>query len=92
MKAYHTFVDRNFLLFKAVTRPRITQEDEDRLNFCNLKACSMKDVPDWLKKWASLVCEYCLFEESVFPDFMKGEREFSHFTQIDFVSKFIYLW
>jgi len=24
----------------------------------------MKDVPDWLKKWAALISEYCLFEES----------------------------
>jgi [histone H3]-lysine4 N-trimethyltransferase ATXR3 len=31
MKKYHTFVDRNFILFKAVSKPNITQEDEARL-------------------------------------------------------------
>ena len=63
MKQYHTFVDRNYILYKAVTRPYITEEDEKRLEFCSLKQSVMKDVPNWLKKWASLICEYCLFEE-----------------------------
>jgi len=33
----------------------------------------MKDVPDWLKKWASLICEYILFEEEIYPQFFKSQ-------------------
>lgn len=33
----------------------------------------MNEVPNWLKKWASLICEYCLFEESQYPDFFKAD-------------------
>ena len=63
MKQYHTFVDRNYILYKAVTNPQITIEDEKRLNEFGLKYSVMREVPDWLKKWASLICEYILFEE-----------------------------
>jgi|LauGreDrversion4_2_1035121.scaffolds.fasta_scaffold30809_1 hypothetical protein len=31
MKIHHTFVDRNYLLFKAVIRPYINEEDNLRL-------------------------------------------------------------
>ena len=31
----------------------------------------MRDVPDWLKKWASLICEYVIYEEQQYPMFMK---------------------
>jgi hypothetical protein len=43
----------------------------------------MKDVPDWLKKWASLVCEYCLFEEAQYPEFFKND--FPHLKLDDLV-------
>ena len=33
----------------------------------------MKDVPMWLKKWASLICEYIIYEEEQYPMFMKNE-------------------
>ena len=84
MKQYHTFVDRNYILFKAVTRPFITQEDEKRLEFCSLKQSVMKDVPNWLKKWASLICEYCLFEEQLYPKNFKDD--FPNLSAEDLVS------
>jgi hypothetical protein len=43
----------------------------------------MKDVPDWLKKWASLVCEYCLYEESIYPEFFK--KDFPLLSESDLV-------
>jgi hypothetical protein len=33
----------------------------------------MQGVPEWLRKWASLICEYCLFEEQQYPEFFKDE-------------------
>ena len=84
MKQYHTFVDRNYILFKAVTRPYLEEEDLARLEFCSLKSSVMKDVPDWLKKWASLICEYCLFEEQAYPEHFR--KEFPHLSESDLVS------
>ena len=86
MKQYHTFVDRNYILYKAVTRPYITEEDEKRLEFCSLKQSVMKDVPIWLKKWASLICEYCLFEEKHYPEYFKND--FKHLSEADLVITF----
>ncbi len=73
MKQYHTFVDRNYIIYQACTSPNITQDDENRLQEFNLKGSVMKDVPDWLKKWASLICEYILFEEEIYPSFFKAQ-------------------
>ncbi len=84
MKQYHTFVDRNYILFKAVSRAYITEEDEKRLEMCSLKQSVMKDVPIWLKKWASLICEYCLFEEQLYPEFFK--EDLKHLKYEDIVS------
>lgn len=41
----------------------ITNEDEKRLIEFGLKESVMNGVPEWLKKWASLILEYCIFEE-----------------------------
>lgn len=87
MKQYHTFVDRNYVLFKAVTRSYLTSEDDERLKLCSLKECVMKEVPDWLKKWASLICEYCLFEESIYPEHYRKEFPDSKLTLDDLVSR-----
>lgn len=84
MKQYHTFVDRNFILYKAITRPYLTDEDEQRLEMCSLKQSVMKDVPNWLKKWASLICEYCIFEEQLYPSYF--QKEFPQLSEADLVS------
>ena len=68
LKKYHTFVDRNYILWKAIKDPEISLEDEKRLNEFGLKECPMRDVPNWLKKWACLICEYIEFEEKMYPD------------------------
>jgi hypothetical protein len=41
----------------------------------------MREVPSWLRKWASLICEYCLFEESLYPAFFK--KDFPHLSEND---------
>lgn len=33
----------------------------------------MKDVPDWLFKWTYLVCQYILFEESLYSETFKAD-------------------
>jgi len=33
----------------------------------------MKDVPDWLFKWTYLVCQYILFEETLYAETFKSE-------------------
>lgn len=43
-----------------------------------LRQCVLKDVPDWLKKWASLICEYIAYEQEIYPEVMKSE--FPNFT------------
>ena len=37
MKQYHTFVDRNYLIYKACTFPNLNEEDEKRLYEFGLK-------------------------------------------------------
>lgn len=83
MKQYHTFVDRNYILYKAVTNSQITMEDEKRLNEFGLKYSVMRNVPNWLKKWASLICEYILFEEDQYPEFFKND--FPHLSADELV-------
>ena len=55
MKKYHTFIDRNYILFKAITES-IDLEDELRLEEFGLKSSVLNGIPNWLKKWASLIC------------------------------------
>lgn len=69
MKNNHTFIDRNFLIFKAVSQPNLTQEDILRLKTNGLNKSVLNVAPIWLQKWASLVCEYLEFEEDMFPNF-----------------------
>ena len=73
LKKYHTFVDRNYILWKAIKDPEITEEDEKRLREFGLKTCPMRDVPEWLKKWASLICEYIEFEERLYPEIFRND-------------------
>lgn len=63
IKEQHTFVDRNYLLWKATKYPNITDEDIQRLNNNSIKNSVMDGVPNWLMKWACLLCEYIQFEE-----------------------------
>ena len=66
MKRYHTFVDRNFVLFKAISDTmhgsELSKEDYNVLDSCGLRKSVTKDLPVWLVKWASLICEYIEFE------------------------------
>ena len=67
MKQYHSFVDRNLILFQAIESidngEGITEEDVVRLNKHGLKSSVFDGIPDWLKKWASLICEFIEFEQ-----------------------------
>jgi len=73
MREYHTFIDRNYLIYKAVLSEKIEAEELERLHRNSLNASALEDLPVWLKKWASYVCEYLEFEEEIFPDFFKSE-------------------
>ena len=73
MKNHHTFIDRNFLIFKAVTQSQLTEEDINRLKQNGLGKSVFNVSPLWLQKWASLVCEYLEFEESIFPETFKAD-------------------
>ncbi len=78
IKKYHNFVDRNVLLFKAIYlcepgRKGVTSQDEARLDQFGLRQCCLKDVPNWLKKWASLICEYIKFEQDAYPTMFRDE-------------------
>jgi len=73
MKNYHTFIDRNYLIFKAIKHPNLTKEDRDRLNRNALKDSCLNGAPNWLQKWASLICEYLEFEEILYPTFFKDD-------------------
>jgi hypothetical protein len=73
MREYHTFIDRNYLIYKAVLSDKIEAEELERLDRNSLNASALEDLPVWLKKWASYVCEYLEFEEEIFPDFFKSE-------------------
>lgn len=44
----------------------------------------MATAPDWLKKWASLLCEYILFEEQEYPKVLK--LDFPHLSESDLVT------
>ena len=73
MKQCHTFIDRNFLIYKAVCDPVLSERDEDRLYRNGLRASALDGSPDWLKKWAALICEYLEYEEKYYPEFYRSE-------------------
>ena len=76
MKTYHNFVDRNVILYLAISlaaKEGITNKDRQLLDEIGLRECLMAGVPDWLTKWTCLVCSYILFEEKVYPDVFKAE-------------------
>lgn len=73
MKNEHTFLDRNFIIFKAVTQGKLSDIDKERLNRNGLGESSLAVAPEWLKVWASIVCEYLEYEEERFPEFFKND-------------------
>jgi hypothetical protein len=73
MKNDHTFLDRNYLIYKAVTQPALSDIDHARLKRNGLGDSCLKVAPEWLKIWASLVCEYLEYEEHMFPAFFKAD-------------------
>jgi len=67
MKEYHTFVDRNLILYNAIVAcspggEGITKEDQVLLDKFGIKNSVLSDIPLWLKKWAALICEFIEFE------------------------------
>ena len=71
MKSYHNFVDRNFLIYKSIMDPVISEDDKQRLDRNGLKSSCLSPAPLWLQKWASLICEYLEFEENLFPTYYR---------------------
>jgi hypothetical protein len=81
MKNNHTFIDRNYLLFKAIKSSALSEEDINRLHRNGLRSSALDMAPDWLQKWASLICEYLEFEEILYPTFFKDE--ITEFIKLD---------
>ena len=48
MKNMHTFIDRNYILFKAVTQSTLTEQDKQRLYKNGLRSSSLDVAPEWL--------------------------------------------
>lgn len=71
MKLYHTFLDRNYLIYKSVLDDELSLDEEARLHRNGLRDSCLDVAPVWLQKWASLICEYLEFEEHLFPQFFK---------------------
>jgi len=72
MKEYHTFIDRNLILYNAVEAcapggEGITSEDRARLKKFGIKNSVLGGIPKWLEKWASLICEFIEFEQEKYP-------------------------
>ena len=67
MKEYHTFLDRNLILYNSVLACEpggegITAVDEVRLKKHGIRSSVLEGIPSWLIKWASLICEFIDFE------------------------------
>jgi len=66
MKQYHTFLDRNYILFQASTNPELSPEQEKLLADFGIKELTLsmgeRQAPPWLKKWAALTLEFVDFE------------------------------
>lgn len=73
MKNEHTFLDRNFIIYKAVTQRILSDIDKERLRRNGLGDSSLAVAPEWLKVWASLVCEYLEYEEERYTEFFKED-------------------
>ena len=73
MKNDHTFLDRNYIIFKAINQREMSTIDEERLSRNGLRGSCLSVAPEWLKIWASLVCEYLEYEEVKYPEFFKGD-------------------
>jgi hypothetical protein len=48
MREYHTFIDRNYLIYKAVLSEKIETEELDRLHRNSLNASALDGLPVWL--------------------------------------------
>lgn len=56
MKNNHTFIDRNYLIYKSVMSDKLTLEEHIRLDRNGLKLSCLEIAPVWLQKWASHIC------------------------------------
>jgi hypothetical protein len=81
MKKHHTFVDRNYILYRACmeTETRgggngLDEKDYALLDQCGLRSSVLEGLPNWLIKWAALICEYIEFENVKFPELCREEE------------------
>ena len=79
MRDFHTFVDRNLILYQAVEAcssedgEGITAKDIERLDKHGLKSSVLDGIPPWLKKWAALICEFIEYEQNTFGETEEGK-------------------
>lgn len=58
VKDHHTFVDRNYIIWKACTDPEINELDRETLNKYGIKQSLLHDAPQWLEKWTALILKF----------------------------------
>jgi len=46
-----------------------------------LRTSALDGIPNWLKKWASLICKYIQFETMIYPEELQSD--FLHMTVAD---------
>jgi hypothetical protein len=79
MKTHHTFIDRNFILYKSIQDWEsnragcLTDEDHVILEEFGLRSSILDGTPDWLIKWAAYICRYIKFEEAQYPTVFRDD-------------------
>jgi len=82
MNSRHGFLERNAILARAVSEP-LESEDRERLERNGIKAWALttasgEHIPDWLTKWASLICDYVEKEELLIPESLLANEQMSY--------------
>ena len=76
LNEYHTFVDRNYLLFYAWINPEVTIEDWEILDkYWLLTTLMTSKVPLWLEKWTVLILKYLEFEQQYIKQKIQQEKQ-----------------
>lgn len=96
LSKYHSFLDRNALLFNACNAQaelekqkmplRLPEEDLAILKKYSIGESILNRAPFWLKKWASLVLKFIEFEINILPNILSGNqnKNGNNIKKIDF--------
>lgn len=51
----------------------MTSKDSERLDKFGIKSSVLSTIPEWLQKWASLICEFVEFEQEKYSETQEGK-------------------